>query len=68
MIYENKTISYKRFKASDFISPKPEWSYYELTPDPCIGLLGDRNSGGIVSFRAYLRKFGDEPPAIGKFD
>jgi len=42
LIYENKTISYKRFRATDFIKPCPEWSYYELTPDPSIGELSDR--------------------------
>jgi hypothetical protein len=66
LIYDGKTISYKRFKATDFTIPKPEWSYYELTPDPSIGELSDRQSGGIVSFRAYLRKVGDEPPAMMK--
>jgi hypothetical protein len=43
LIYDNsKTVSYKRFRATDFTSPKPEWSYYELTPDPCVGELSDR--------------------------
>ena len=60
----SKTVSYKRFRATDFTKPKPEWSYYELTPDPCVGELNERQSGGIVSFRAYLRKIGDPPPQM----
>lgn len=68
LIYDNKTISYKRFTAKDFTIPKPEWSYYELTPDPSIGELSDRQSGGIVSFRAYLRKVGDDAPVLNMSD
>ena len=61
LMNENKeTLCYHTFKAIDFLQEKPDWKYYEMTPDPSVGKLAEGKSGGIVSFRCYLRKV-EEP-------
>ena len=54
---ENKEVlCYKKFSATDFKYPKPEWKYYEMNPDPCVDKVKPPKSGGIVSFRCYMRQ------------
>lgn len=53
---EKETLCYHQFNALEFLREKPEWKYYEMTPDPSVGKVKEGKSGGIISFRCYLRK------------
>ena len=49
-------LCYHTFRATEFLEEKPVWKYYEMTPDPSVGKIAEGKSGGIISFRCFMRK------------
>lgn len=55
---DGDTISYKKFRATDFNEAYPDWQFAQLLVDPSVGEITDKRNGGIIQFRCYLRKVG----------